>query len=73
VDNPIQRRVRGTGLGLPLSRKLALLLGGRLDVESTPGVGSCFELGIPRVYRTPPVPSLEETAAGATADEPEHV
>jgi CheY-like chemotaxis protein len=51
LDNEIQRRVRGTGLGLPLSRKLAELLGGRLTLESQPGVGSVFSAVIPLVYR----------------------
>jgi signal transduction histidine kinase/CheY-like chemotaxis protein len=51
VEHPVQRRVRGTGLGLPLSRKLAGLLGGRLTVSSTPGIGSCFTAEIPVVYR----------------------
>jgi signal transduction histidine kinase len=53
VDNPLQKHVRGTGLGLPLSRKLAGLLGGRLEVESTPGVGSRFVLRLPRIHRNP--------------------
>jgi len=47
LDNPIQRRVRGTGLGLPLSRKLAHLMGGTLTVESTVGRGSVFTLTLP--------------------------
>ncbi len=47
VENDLQRHHKGTGLGLPLCRKLAHLLGGRLEVESTPGVGSCFHLTIP--------------------------
>jgi signal transduction histidine kinase/CheY-like chemotaxis protein len=50
IDNPIQRRVRGTGLGLPLCRRLAELLGGRVSVESTPGIGSTFTATIPIVF-----------------------
>jgi signal transduction histidine kinase/CheY-like chemotaxis protein len=50
VDHPIQRRVKGTGLGLPLSKKLATVLGGKVSVESRPGLGSRFMLQIPRHY-----------------------
>jgi CheY-like chemotaxis protein len=45
--------VKGTGLGLPLSRKLAELLGGGVSVRSNPGVGSTFLAIIPRCYRSP--------------------
>lgn len=48
IDSPMQRKARGTGLGLPLSRRLASLLGGEIRVSSVPGEGSLFELVIPR-------------------------
>ena len=48
IEHPLQRRSKGTGLGLPLCRKLADLLGGRVDVSSTLGVGSTFTLTLPR-------------------------
>jgi signal transduction histidine kinase len=37
----------GTGLGLPIARRLARLIGGAVDVSSTPGVGSTFRLSLP--------------------------
>jgi signal transduction histidine kinase len=47
VEAPIQKKYRGTGLGLSLSRKLALLLGGEIEVRSTVNVGSVFAVTIP--------------------------
>jgi signal transduction histidine kinase len=41
------RRVGGTGLGLTIARRFALLLGGELTGESEPGRGSCFRVRIP--------------------------
>ena len=47
IDSGVQRRVRGTGLGLPLTRKLARLLGGDVSVASEPNAGSTFKLTLP--------------------------
>lgn len=60
VDGAVQRRVRGTGLGLPLSKKLAELLGGSVSVESEPGAGSRFHLVLPLV-----APGVAPDAVGA--------
>ncbi|HEX5746488.1 MAG TPA: ATP-binding protein [Archangium sp.] len=50
VEGPHQQGVKGTGLGLPLSRRLAELLGGALTVESQPGQGSAFHAAVSRDY-----------------------
>lgn len=50
IENPLQERHRGTGLGLPLCRNLALLLGGRIWLESEPSKGSRFYVSIPAIY-----------------------
>jgi signal transduction histidine kinase len=47
VDAPIQKRLRGTGLGLSLSKKLADVLGGHVAVTSDVGRGSTFSVTIP--------------------------
>ncbi|MFZ5788625.1 MAG: response regulator [Acidobacteriota bacterium] len=68
VESDRQRRVKGTGLGLPLSRRLAGLLGGSVSVESEPGHGSTFRLMIPREWR----PAVEgESAEQIVASKPD--
>ncbi|HSL21851.1 MAG TPA: ATP-binding protein [Vicinamibacterales bacterium] len=64
LDNPVQKTVRGTGLGLPLSRKLAHLLGGEITLQSQVGAGSTFSLILPIVFRDVSAEAI--TAAPAT-------
>lgn len=47
VDSPLQKRLRGTGLGLALCRRFAALLGGSVGVSSTVGQGSEFHVTVP--------------------------
>ncbi|RZJ56176.1 MAG: histidine kinase, partial [Acidovorax sp.] len=47
VNAPIQKRLRGTGLGLALSKQLAVLLGGYVSVHSVVGEGSVFSVIVP--------------------------
>ncbi|MGC2297943.1 MAG: ATP-binding protein, partial [Acidobacteriaceae bacterium] len=50
IENPLQERHRGTGLGLPLCRNLAMLLGGKIWLDSEPNIGSTFYVRIPAIY-----------------------
>jgi signal transduction histidine kinase/CheY-like chemotaxis protein len=61
LDHPVQRKMRGTGLGLPLTRKLTSLLGGTIALQSQPGLGSTFSATIPLRYAEleAVVPTLE--------------
>ena len=68
IDSPLQRRTKGTGLGLPLAKRLAVLLGGEVSARSTVGAGSMFRATIPRVYvATTEAPQIAPAPSPAAA------
>jgi signal transduction histidine kinase/CheY-like chemotaxis protein len=52
LQSPLQGRVKGTGLGLPLCRRLAHLVGGDVSVQSERGVGSVFTATVAANFET---------------------
>jgi signal transduction histidine kinase len=62
VESAVQRKVKGSGLGLPLSRSFAELIGGTIQAESVPGQGSVFTLTIPARF------GAEQTAPSVVDD-----
>lgn len=47
AESDTERKYGGTGLGLPISRKITQQLGGKIKVESNPGLGTVFSVRIP--------------------------
>ena len=54
IDSRLSRKYDGTGLGLPLTKHLLELHGGRLEIASTPGVGTAVTMRFPaaRLHRS---------------------
>jgi signal transduction histidine kinase/CheY-like chemotaxis protein len=67
IDSPLQRRTKGTGLGLPLAKRLASLLGGEVSAQSSIGSGSTFTATIPRVFAPPSEAAPEASTPPTTA------
>ena len=65
ADGSITRRFGGTGLGLAISRSLVEMMGGRLECDSTPGVGSRFWFSLP----LPRAAAADSPVPGSTGTE----
>lgn len=67
VENSLARSYEGTGLGLPLARRMAELHGGRLTLRSVKGVGTTVEVWLPasRIVWPDAVREAEETPSAS--------
>lgn len=65
-----QAALKGTGLGMPITRELVRAMGGSIEVESEEGVGSTFTVGIPSELAEPGAPAPHGQAAQASEAAP---
>jgi PAS domain S-box-containing protein len=63
IDNRLQRKHEGTGLGLPLTKSMVELHGGRLTLDSTPGIGTKVTIWLPPERILTPADASDAAAA----------
>ncbi|MDO9616069.1 MAG: 7TM diverse intracellular signaling domain-containing protein [Pseudomonas sp.] len=66
-DSSTTRRYGGSGLGLAISKELVEMMGGRIEVQSTPGQGTRFAFDMPQSDDALPADPLHELLKGRTA------
>lgn len=66
-DSSTTRRYGGSGLGLVISKELVEMMGGQIEVQSTPGQGSCFSFDLPLLDADSHIDPLTTLLEGRTA------